>query len=197
MTKEITKTKNKKSKNQILTKEKKTPQEMDDKTNIEFGLKNIVELYYKKDKKGISNISLKDSDKPRSNEEAHKILNAFYDAFGTRNLSISDILLNNAAMVMKNSNDDYSDKNLNFAHSFLREIKPQDPLEAMLAIQMLGTHLLSCKMLANANLSNQTFEGVSENINRATKLTRTIVSTNLVSNLFHKSNYPSNLSENI
>ena len=45
----------------------------------------------------------------------------------------------------------------------------------MLAIQMLGNHLLASKTIYRANLSNQNFEAVSENINRATKLSRTFM----------------------
>ncbi len=176
MTKKNAKTKDKQSKNQLLTKEEKALQEMDDETQIKLGLKNAIELYYKKDKDGKKGISFRNLDKPKTREQKNKIMDEFYSAFGVRNLSIVDVLLHHSAMVIKTSNDDFSDNNLNFAHSFLREIKPQNPLEAMLAIQMLGTHTLSCKMLANANLSNQTFEGVSENINRATKLTRTFIS---------------------
>lgn len=63
----------------------------------------------------------------------------------------------------------------NFPMAILNDIAPQDSLEAMLAVQMLATHTLSLEMMGRAMLSEQTPDGVTENVNRATKLQRTFV----------------------
>jgi len=57
--------------------------------------------------------------------------------------------------------------------SMIESISPQNGLEAMLAVQMVTVHNMSLDMSRRAMLSEQTYEGVSENINRATKLMRT------------------------
>jgi hypothetical protein len=174
MPKKIIKTKNQKSKNQVATKENDVIKKMDDDLKTELGLKSTVELCYKSDKDGIRQIHFKNFEEKKTNEEVKEIINDFYGAFGVKNALIADILLHNAMMVSSNSIE-HNERELNFAYSFLKEIKPQDTLEAMLAVQMLGTHLLSCKTLYRANLKDQTCEGVNENVNRATKLSRTFI----------------------
>ena len=57
--------------------------------------------------------------------------------------------------------------------SMIESISPQNGLEAMLAVQMVTVHNMSLDMSRRAMLKEQTYEGVSENINRATKLMRT------------------------
>lgn len=57
--------------------------------------------------------------------------------------------------------------------SMIESISPQNGLEAMLAVQMVSVHNIAMEMSGRAMLSEQTYEGVSENINRATKLMRT------------------------
>ncbi len=135
-----------------------------------------IELYYKEDKDGSSEIHFKGFDETQTLDERKKVINDFYSAFGVKNALITDALLHNTMMVSASSMVSNNERELNFAYSFLKEIKPRDTLEAMLAIQMLGTHTLSCKTIYKANLKDQTFAGVSENINRATKLTRTFIS---------------------
>ena len=55
----------------------------------------------------------------------------------------------------------------------LQAIKPQDELEGMLAVQMVGLHNLTMEMMSRATILDQTVEGVTSNINRITKLSRT------------------------
>ncbi len=71
-------------------------------------------------------------------------------------------------------NGKLNETDINFAYSFLRELKPRDSIETMLAVQMLGTHLLSCSSMTKANY-NSSIDAVSENINRTTKLSRTYI----------------------
>ena len=98
----------------------------------------------------------------------------FSDIFGTKSFNVSSQLLKDA-MNISAAGGEYTNSSSNLAFDFIKEIKPQDPLEAMLAIQMLGTHLASCKSFYRANLANQTQEMVSESINRATKLSKTFI----------------------
>ena len=49
-------------------------------------------------------------------------------------------------------------------------IKPRDPLEGMLAVQMAAVHNLAMEMAQRALLPGQTPEGVDMNVSRATRL---------------------------
>ena len=109
------------------------------------------------------------------NSESPNMRQALIKAFGGNDFDIVDLLTDGISRIASNGKEIANAKEMNFAVSFLQEINPQDPVEAMLAIQMLGTHFLSCKTLHRGSLNNQTFEGVSENINRATKLNRTYI----------------------
>lgn len=55
----------------------------------------------------------------------------------------------------------------------LAGIQPRDELEAMLAAQMTAVHNMSMEMSRRALLPEQTVEGVSENVSRASRLMRT------------------------
>ena len=55
----------------------------------------------------------------------------------------------------------------------LAGIQPRDELEAMLAAQMTAVHNMAMEMSKRALLSEQTGEGVSENVSRASRLMRT------------------------
>ncbi len=57
--------------------------------------------------------------------------------------------------------------------ALMHDISPQNALEGMLTVQMVGTHNLAMEMMRRAALGEQTVEGVERNINRATKLLRT------------------------
>ena len=57
----------------------------------------------------------------------------------------------------------------------LSGIEPRDELEGMLAVQMVGIHALSMEMMGRAMISDQTVDGVNNNVNRVTKLTRTFI----------------------
>ena len=62
--------------------------------------------------------------------------------------------------------------NLKYALTTLQGISPQDPLEGLLAVQMIGAHNLAMEFLKRAALQEQTEYGVDVNVNRATKLLR-------------------------
>jgi len=93
--------------------------------------------------------------------------------FGVEEKIVFDIMLTQVtqAMPARYTKDDAG----NFVMAMLQNIKPQDGLEAMLVTQVLATHSLSLEMMSRASLPEQTPVGVTENINRATKLQRTFV----------------------
>lgn len=62
---------------------------------------------------------------------------------------------------------------LNDAAALLEGIAPQDPVEGMLAIQMVATHSAAMRYLRMASLDEQTPQRMDWHINRATKLLRT------------------------
>lgn len=64
---------------------------------------------------------------------------------------------------------------INQVTPLLHAIEPRDELEGMLAVQMVGIHNLTMEMMNRASIQDQTVEGVNNNINRITKLSRTFV----------------------
>ena len=61
------------------------------------------------------------------------------------------------------------------ALTVLSGIKPKNELEAMLSIQMVGTHNLAMEFMRRASLDDQSPIGINENVFRATKFSRTFV----------------------
>jgi len=63
----------------------------------------------------------------------------------------------------------------NYTVALLHGIGPQDPLEGILGVQMIGTHNLAMRFLAAAALpqSDQSVEGRAASVTWATKLLRT------------------------
>ena len=55
---------------------------------------------------------------------------------------------------------------------FLREVAPRDPLEGMLAAQLLGLHEAAMECLRRGAVAGQTFEGRQANLGQANKLAR-------------------------
>ncbi len=56
--------------------------------------------------------------------------------------------------------------------AFLKEVAPRDPLEGMLAAQLLGLHEAAMECLRRGAMAGQTFEGRQANLGQAGKLTR-------------------------
>src|ERR687886_2418540 len=54
----------------------------------------------------------------------------------------------------------------------LRDIAPRDPLEGMLAAQMVGVHAAAMECLRRAMAANATFEGREMNLGQASRLVR-------------------------
>lgn len=141
---------------------KLTKQKSSIKKHLQVPRKKL-EFYKKKD----GTVGYKGLDDP-------EIIRSFTAAFGSMDFDIA-LNLFQAMMLSFGKEDNLSQLDLDFAFSFLQEMKAQDPVEAMLIIQMMGTHLKSCYCLGNSSLENQSFEGKDANINRATKLSRTFM----------------------
>ena len=56
---------------------------------------------------------------------------------------------------------------LNAAIASIAEIEPRDSIEFMLATQTATIHNIAMALMRRAMLSEQTFEGIDANINRA------------------------------
>jgi hypothetical protein len=71
------------------------------------------------------------------------------------------------------SDDEEIAKQFRATTSALFEINPKDPLEGMIAAQLLAGHNAAMECYRRAMLPTQTLEGRSENLNQANKLSRT------------------------
>ncbi|MCM2323511.1 MAG: hypothetical protein NDJ90_09645, partial [Oligoflexia bacterium] len=72
---------------------------------------------------------------------------------------------------MPNAED--TDQALALSLALEKAIQPKDELEALLSAQMAGVHNLAMKFLGRANSNELPTEGVTLNVERATKLLRT------------------------
>ena len=78
------------------------------------------------------------------------------------------------ALWLNNSEDEERDRQLQRATlAALAGIGPKDELEGMMAAQLLAAHNAVMECYRRAMLEEQTFEGRRENLNQASKLTRT------------------------
>ena len=74
---------------------------------------------------------------------------------------------------LKPSDEEGADKQFQAALAGVMGCKPQDELEGMLAAQMVGAHNAAMECLRRAMHPEQSFEGRSENLSQANKLSRT------------------------
>ncbi len=102
-----------------------------------------------------------------SHKEGKKVL-------GVVGLELSNELMSQLANSIPNMEyNKQGELKINAALAMMEEIGPRDGLEGMLATQMVAVHNLSLECVKRAGLPDQTVEGVSDNINRVTKLMRT------------------------
>ena len=101
------------------------------------------------------------------------------EALGTPDSGLQNYFITQAVYTFRacNSSKDLSDNELsefvNHSLAILQGIVPQDEIEGMLAIQMIGVHNLAMETMRRAMIVGQTPIGKQENINQATKLLRT------------------------
>jgi hypothetical protein len=111
--------------------------------------------------------------------EKDALLKAKYaEAFGTADTDLQAHLVFQAWQCFPgvlNAKKDHKEiwQACNTALAFLAEIKPRNPIEAMLATQMLATHNSAMESFTHAMLAGQTFEGRKARMDYATKMTRT------------------------
>jgi hypothetical protein len=87
----------------------------------------------------------------------------------------NNILFNQAigGLWMAHSEEEGRDRQRTATLLALAAIGPKDELEAMMAAQLLAAHNATMECYRRAMLPEQTFEGRSENLNQANKLSRT------------------------
>ena len=102
------------------------------------------------------------------------------EAFDTPDLELHMFLLNQMVKTFQGfqSSEGVCEKSemvkfCNNAMAILQGIKPQDEIEAMLAVQMIGVHNLAMEAMKTVMISDQYPESKQSNTNRATKLLRT------------------------
>lgn len=78
-----------------------------------------------------------------------------------------------SALWLKGASEAERDKAINAALVALMGLAPKDELEGMLAAQMVAVHHATMECLRRAMLSEQTFEGRTQNLGFANKLART------------------------
>ena len=92
-------------------------------------------------------------------------------ATGTADPDLAARLLTQAGRATADALDDMTAVSATVAA--VAGIKPRDPLEGMLAVQMVAVHNMAMEMASRALLPGQTTEGVDCNIGRVTRLMRT------------------------
>jgi len=103
------------------------------------------------------------------------------EALGTADFDLQNYLLNQAMetcfgfVTAKGRRDEYQAICSNRVMALLHGIQPQDEIEGMLAIQMVGVHNLAMETLKRAMLGGQSFEGKDVNVSQATKMLRTFI----------------------
>jgi len=98
---------------------------------------------------------------------------ALQQVFGTANLDFAALMLGDISDAATAEHDTVDEKAANGILGALHGINPGDEVEAMLATQMVATHLAAMECLRWARAPGQTFEGRDMNLRHATKLSRT------------------------
>ena len=103
------------------------------------------------------------------------------DALGTADLGLQNYLLQQIAPLYRGFADreQYHHEKMamfcNIAMAILSGIQPQDEIEGMLAVQMIGTHNMAMETLERAMLTGQTDIGKDLNVKQAAKMMRVFV----------------------
>jgi hypothetical protein len=103
------------------------------------------------------------------------------EALGTPDSDLQGHLLDQVVQTFKGAvSTDGADHDkvataVNNAMAILNSIQPQDEIEGMLAVQMIGVHNIVMDAMQRAMLGGQTFEGKKVNVDYATKMVRTFM----------------------
>lgn len=134
----------------------------------------IATIKGKKDKVPLLKVTTNTKDKTLTIKgTAEETVLFFFKTFGTLDNDCADLLINQISNAHPSINENNTAHIINQTTPLLQAIAPQDELEGMLAVQMVGIHNLTMEMMQRASAPNQTVEGVNYNINRITKLSRT------------------------
>ena len=98
---------------------------------------------------------------------------AIEQVFGTVDYQCADMLMAAALGTVWPDPETPGERAFNGILATLHGINPQDEVEAMLASQMVATHLAAMECLKRAQLREQTFQARDMNLRHATKLSRT------------------------
>ncbi len=80
----------------------------------------------------------------------------FLDAFGTSSQPFAEAMLGQLASVVRSNADGIEEASLNAGLAAVDGIAPQNEAEAMLAVQMAGTHSVAMEMLRRAKFATST-----------------------------------------
>ena len=168
--KEGNKTRRKIADNRVAKKVDYTPEEQ-----------TLIDNYFISSKMGP--VKYKTTDKSKLFElEGDKLLAIakITEAFGTPDPGLHMFLLDQVAQTFKGfqSSEGVCENTkmaefCNHAMAILQGIKPQDEIEGMLAVQMIGVHNMAMEAMKTVMISGQYPEAKDSNTNRATKLLRT------------------------
>jgi hypothetical protein len=89
----------------------------------------------------------------------------------SRELAAERIVYEAGALLL-NGSEAKNEENVTAALDLLLELRTANATEAMLNVQMVGTHEAAVKFLRNAMLEGQAPEGIDANVLRATRLMR-------------------------
>jgi len=94
---------------------------------------------------------------------------------GSQSDDWNDRIIDSTLQVLwiKNSDDRTRDQQIKAALAGLIGIAPKDELEGMMAAQLVAAHSAAMECYRRAMIGEQTFDGRSENLNQANKLSRT------------------------
>ena len=101
------------------------------------------------------------------------------ESLGTPDKELQSFLLNQVMETFKgcHSSEGYDYDRLaefcNNAMAILEGIAPQDEIEGMLAVQMIGVHNMAMTIMSRTMITDQTFEGRQAGVSQATKMLRT------------------------
>lgn len=129
----------------------------------------------------IKNVDSKDPAVEPIFNDADLALVKLSEALGTTDKDLQDYLLNQVIQVYRGfaSRDGYNYEHMatfsNITMAILNGVQPQDEIEGMLVVQMIGVHNIAMETLKRAILVGQTDEGKELNVNQAAKMMRVLV----------------------
>lgn len=101
------------------------------------------------------------------------------ESLGTTDKELQSFLLNQVMETFRGfqSSKGYDEDRLaeftNNAMAILQGIAPEDEIEGMLAVQMIGVHNMAMTTMSRTMLTDQTFDGRQDGVSQATKMLRT------------------------